>query len=159
MPPSPSPAPRRRSTEPGIVFTPGRLRPALLILLAGALALTVLHVGLSFTDDPMTGGEFRQWLGAALTAAIVVPFLFPDGRVTLTEDALLIGAGRRRVPWRDIRDLEVRRVLGVRHLVVRTTDGRRTTLHAPSSFLDRNFDRKVRVLTDHWQTAHAQPHP
>ncbi|MEU2284653.1 hypothetical protein ABZ614_22375 [Streptomyces sp. NPDC013178] len=69
--------------------------------------------------------------------------------MSLTDEALVLSGDRRRTILRtNIRRLEVQRTLGVSRVAVYTTDGRRTMLRAPMSFLDREFDRKVQILTE-----------
>ena len=122
------------------------------ILLAALIASAVLYTGLAFTADPMTLDEPWQWLSAASVASVVVPLLLRSDTVTLTPDAL-VARGRRPRPIARtaVLRLEVRGIMGVRQIIVHTTDGRRTTLHTPTSLLDREFDQKVEVFTRWWQ--------
>jgi hypothetical protein len=63
-----------------------------------------------------------------------------------------IGQGKRQIPWADIARIDVRRVLGVRQVSISLVTGKRLTLAAPLSFLDRRFDTRVEELTGWWQT-------
>ncbi|QYX80184.1 hypothetical protein [Streptomyces akebiae] len=122
--------------------------PVVLGLLGGT---ALLYAALALTSDPMGRDTLRQCVSAALTATVVVAILRRGDEVTLAEDALVVrGLRIRRIPWTGIRHLEVRRVLGVRQITLHTTDGRRATLRTPTSFLDREFDLKVEILTRWW---------
>ncbi|MFF1678559.1 hypothetical protein ACFVYG_21280 [Streptomyces sp. NPDC058256] len=135
-----------------ITFRQGPLQlalPAFLGLLGGT---ALVYAGLAFTADPMPLSEVKVCVSAAVVAAAGIALLNRHHGVSLTEEALVVrGNRRRRIPWTDIIRLEVRRVLGVRQVVVHTRDGRRTVLRAPTSFIDGGFDRKVGILTEHWE--------
>ncbi|WP_371580393.1 hypothetical protein [Streptomyces sp. NBC_01314] len=123
--------------------------PVVLGFLGGT---ALVYAGLALASDPMGGDRLRQCVSGALTATVVVAVLRRNDEVTLAEDALVVrGTRRRRIPWTGIQRLEVRRILGVRQITVHTTDGRRATLRTPMSFLDKEFDLKVEILTRWWQ--------
>ncbi|WP_326720726.1 hypothetical protein OHT59_15735 [Streptomyces sp. NBC_00243] len=89
-------------------------------------------------------------------ASAAVTVLTRHHGVILTEEVLVVrGNRRRRIPWTDIIRLEVRRILGVRQVIVHTRDGRATVLHAPTSFVDGQFDQKVAVLREWWEARHG----
>ncbi|WP_216589593.1 hypothetical protein [Streptomyces brasiliscabiei] len=135
-----------------ITYKPGLLQSVLPVLLGFLCGTALLYAGLALASDPMDGATLRQCLSGALTATVVVAVLRRQDELTLTEDALVMrGIRSRRVPWTAVRRLEVRRVLGVRRITLHTADGRRTTLHTPDSFLDKEFDLKAETLTRWWQ--------
>ncbi|MFI1052708.1 hypothetical protein [Streptomyces griseoruber] len=123
-------------------------------------ASLVLYVGHFFTDDPMSAGDLAQLLGWSLVGVAVLALTGRRRGVILTEDALVVVNGARRVfPWPGIERLQVRRVLGVSQVVAHLADGRRTTLPAPTSFVDPRFEEKVRELTECWQERRLSPPP
>ncbi|MEE1766633.1 MULTISPECIES: hypothetical protein [unclassified Streptomyces] len=134
-----------------ITYRPGLLQSVLPVVLGFLGGTALLWAALALTPDPMGRDTLRQCVVGALTATVVVAVLRRGDGVTLAEDALVVrGLRRRRIPWTGIRHLEVRRVVGVRQITVHTADGRRATLRTPTSFLDREFDRKVEILTRWW---------
>ncbi|MFD3930084.1 hypothetical protein [Streptomyces sp. NPDC058614] len=139
-----------------ITFRQGLLQLALPFLLAGLVGVGLVYTGLAFTSDPMPLSEVKEFLSAALVATAAVGVLTRHHGVSLTEEALVVRGNRRRlIPWTDIIRLEVRRVLGVRQVVVHTRDGRHTVLRAPTSFIDGGFDRKVEILGEWWEARHG----
>lgn len=135
-----------------ITYRHGLLQLAVLYLVPGLVAIGLVYGGLAFTSDPMPLSEVKQFLSAVVVATAAVTVLTRNHGVSLTEEALVVrGNRRRRIPWTDIVRLEVRRVLGVRQVIVHTRDGRATVLHAPTSFVDGQFDRKVGTLTEWWR--------
>ncbi|WP_327729799.1 hypothetical protein OG250_29745 [Streptomyces sp. NBC_00487] len=157
------PAPTGRGESETITYRSGMLQavlPVLPVLLGFLGGTALLCAGLALTADPMGRDTLRQCLSGAFTATVVVAVLRRGDDVTLTEDALVVrGTRRRRIPWPGIRRLEVRRILGVRRITVHTTDGRRVTLHTPTSFVDEGFDLKVEILTQWWQARRRSAHP
>ncbi|MFJ8112154.1 hypothetical protein [Streptomyces sp. NPDC096132] len=122
------------------------------VAVAFPCATLLLYACLAFTDDPMGAGELGRTVGWACFGVAGVALLRRSHGILLTEDALVVVNGwRRTLPWAGIDRLEVRRTLGVRQVVAHTKDGRRTTLPAPTSFLDKRFEDKVRTLTERWQ--------
>ncbi|WP_328839339.1 hypothetical protein [Streptomyces europaeiscabiei] len=146
------PPPIDRGEHETITYKPGMLQAVLPVLLGLLGGTALLYAGLALTSDPMRGDTLRQCLSGVLTATVVVAVLRRNDEVILAEDALVVrGTRRRRIPWTGIRRLEVRRGLGVRQITVHTTDGHRTALHTPTSFVDKEFDLKVEILTRWWQ--------
>ncbi|MFD3584849.1 hypothetical protein [Streptomyces sp. NPDC058683] len=147
-PSEPSPAQPPSGT---VSFRLGTLQLALPVLLGFLVGTALLYGGLAFTAQPMELRELGQCLTAAAVAGAVVPFLHRRHGVSLTEDALVVlGERSLRIPWADIRHLEVRRSWGVSHVAVHTADGRRRVLRAPISLLDGEFDRKARIIVERW---------
>ncbi|MEU9286878.1 hypothetical protein AB0D57_19740 [Streptomyces sp. NPDC048275] len=100
----------------------------------------------------MSAGELAPFLWATPVSCAVVALTGRGYGVSLTEEALVLSGDRRRPILRtDILRLEVQRSLGVSLIAVYTTDGRRTMLRAPTSFLDREFDRKAQIVIEWWQ--------
>ncbi|MCX5560656.1 hypothetical protein [Streptomyces sp. NBC_00038] len=139
-----------------ITFRQGPLQlalPAFLGILGGT---ALVYAGLALTADPMPLSEVKVCVSAAVVAAAGIALLNRHHGVSLTEEALVMrGNRRRRIPWTDIVQVEVRRTLGVRQVVVHTRDGRATVLRAPMSFVDGQFDRKVAVLREWWEARHG----
>ncbi|KUO05713.1 hypothetical protein AQJ58_39585 [Streptomyces sp. DSM 15324] len=104
--------------------------------------------------------DLAQVLGRSLVGVAVLTLTGRRRGVVLTEDALVVVDGaRRELPWSGIARLEVRRVLGVSQVVAHLADGRRTTLPAPTSFVDARFEAKVRELTQWWAERRLSPPP
>ncbi|MEU1185296.1 hypothetical protein ABZ464_48360 [Streptomyces sp. NPDC005820] len=134
-----------------------RAAPAALGFLSASLAL---YFGRFFSEDPMSVVELGQVVGWSFAGVTVLALTGRNRGVNLTEDALVVvHGGRRAFPWAGIERLEVRRAFGVRQVVAHLTDGRRTTLPAPTSFLDPRFDDKVRELTAYWEERRFSPPP
>lgn len=133
MPSRPPPTDRGENEE--VTYRSGALQSVLPVLLGLLGGTALLYAGLALTSDPMGRGTLERCLSGVVTATAVVSVLRRTDKVTLAEDALVVrGTRRRRIPWTGIRRLEVRRFLGVRQITVHTTDGRRATLHTPTSF-------------------------
>ncbi|MFE7836549.1 hypothetical protein ACFU53_10970 [Streptomyces sp. NPDC057474] len=146
------PAPVDHGEHETITYKSGTLQSVLPVLLGLLGGTALLYAGLALTSDPMRSDTLRQCLSGALTATVVVAVLRRNDEVALAEDALVVrGTRHRRIPWTGIERLEVRRILGVRQIAVHTTDGRRAMLHTPMSFVDKEFDLKVEILTQWWQ--------
>ncbi|MFF3503148.1 hypothetical protein [Streptomyces sp. NPDC003247] len=133
-----------------------RALPIALGILGGTL---FLYVVLAVTHGGMpTPGELRQMASVAPLAVVVATFLQRRDGVILTPDALVVaGLRRRRIAWAHIQRLEVRRSLGWRQVIVWTVDGRGTTLRAPASPGDPDFEAKVRTLVEWWETRRSTP--
>jgi hypothetical protein len=122
------------------------------VLLGCLIATALVYLGLAASGDPMSTGELEPFLWATPLSCAVAALTTRGYGVILTDEALvLIGDRRRRIVRTAILRLEVQRTLGVSRVAVYTTDGRRTMLRAPMSFLDREFDRKVQIITEWWQ--------
>jgi hypothetical protein len=99
----------------------------------------------------MTGG--LVFLVAATLTSLI---LWPGHGITLTPDAAIIHQGRVRVmDWRGVADISVEKEFGYRIVVIRGLDGQRLKLRAPTSFLDRRFDEKVKVIRACWHGQHT----
>ncbi|MFJ4619510.1 hypothetical protein [Streptomyces sp. NPDC088812] len=147
-----------KPVDPLIVFRPTVVQRALpgLVALPASLLLTVVLI--AFQGERASAAELWQWTSGALIAVVAVTFLPGSDRVTLTPDALVVvGLRRRRIPWAHILRLEVRRSLGVRQVIVWTVDGRGTTLQAPTSPGDPEFEAKVRTLVEWWEVRRSVP--
>ncbi|EKX60532.1 hypothetical protein [Streptomyces ipomoeae] len=129
------------------------------LILSGLLGGTALvYLLLEVTGEHMTAGELWSCLSVAVFASVVVPALPPHYRVELHDHCLvLLGSGRREIAWRDIIGVEIRKIAGLRTVVVLVSDGRRIPLRAPTPFLDRRFDDKVKILTDWWTARRGGP--
>lgn len=135
-----------------ITYKSGLLQSVLPVALGFLAGTAFLYAGLALTSDPMGRETLLQCLSGTLTATVVVAVLRRNDEITLADDALVVrGTRRRRIPWTGIERLEVRRVVGVRQITVHTKDGRRATLHTPTSFVDKEFDLKAETLTRWWQ--------
>ena len=114
--------------------------------------MALIYLGLAASGDLMSAGELEPFLWATPVGCAVAAFTARGYGVSLTDEALVLSGDRRRAILRtNIRRLEVQRTLGVSRVAVYTTDGRRTMLPAPMSFLDPEFDRKVQTITEWWQ--------
>jgi hypothetical protein len=118
--------------------------------------MRLLYLGLRWTADPMTATELRTCAYAAILATVAVVILPRSGGARLTPEHMVvfshIGQSKRQIPWADITRIDVRRVLGVRQVSISLVTGKRLTLAAPQSFLDRRFDTRVEELTGWWKT-------
>ncbi|MFC4501959.1 MULTISPECIES: hypothetical protein [Streptomyces] len=115
-------------------------------------AVLLLQIFQALAGHVMPANVWEQTIGGSFVGAVVLVLVSCRHGVILTEDELVVRNGwRRRIPRAGIERLEVRRVLGVSQVVVRTKDGRYTTLPAPTSFLDSQFEAKARELTRWWQ--------
>lgn len=122
------------------------------VLLGCLTAMALIYLGLAASGDLMSAGELEPFLWATPVGCAVAAFTARGYGVSLTDEALVLSGDRRRAILRtNIRRLEVQRTLGVSRVAVYTTDGRRTMLPAPMSFLDPEFDRKVQTITEWWQ--------
>ena len=122
------------------------------VLLGCLTAMALIYLGLAASGDLMSAGELEPFLWATRVGCAVAAFTARGYGVSLTAEALVLSGDRRRAILRtNIRRLEVQRTLGVSRVAVYTTDGRRTMLPAPMSFLDPEFDRKVQTITEWWQ--------
>ncbi|MFD7133308.1 hypothetical protein [Streptomyces sp. NPDC059894] len=131
---------------------------ALPCLVAFLCAVPLLAVVLAVEGERLPAAELGQLTSGALLAALVVPFLQREDGVILTPDALVaVGVRRRRIAWAHIQRLEVRRSLGWRQVIVWTADGRGTTLRAPASPGDPDFEAKVRTLVEWWEARRSAP--
>jgi hypothetical protein len=145
-----------RHTEGTPEYRVGAAQAAVPALVGAALAVCLVYLGLRWTADPMTATELRTCAHAVILATVAVVILPRSGGARLTPEHMVvfshIGQGKRRIPWADITRIDVRRVLGVRQVSISLVTGKRLTLAAPQSFLDRRFDTRVEELTGWWET-------
>lgn len=145
-----------RHTEGTLEYRVGAAQAAVPVLVGTALAMRLLYLGLRWTADPMTATELRTCAYAAILATVAVVILPRSGGARLTPEHMVvfshIGQSKRQIPWADITRIDVRRVLGVRQVSISLVTGKRLTLAAPQSFLDRRFDTRVEELTGWWKT-------
>lgn len=150
----------RAARGSGRSFRLGTAHRALPGALGFLAASVLLYAGRLVTGDPMGVGELGHLLGWSLVGVVVLTLTGRTRGVTLTEDALVVvHGGRRALPWAGVERLEVRRRFGVSQVVAHLADGRRTTLPAPTSFLDARFEDEVRELTECWERRRLSPPP
>jgi hypothetical protein len=128
---------------------------ATLPMLAGAwLALGIVAVIAWHEGYPLRAFEFRNF--ALFTLALpVMSLAFRPKYVTLTPTGLIARGPRTRViDWRNVANVAVQKQYGWRMVIISDVRGRWTRLHAPWSFLDRDFDAKVRVIRACWLGQH-----
>lgn len=141
-----------------IRFSP-TLRNRLLQLLGVPLgvllgALMVLLTAHGDTSSLRPWRDILQPILAGLGGAGLMS-LFSNQGVTLRPDALVMhrfGSSRVTVPWPAIVGLTLRDFPGSRQIVIHRSDGRRTTLRAPTGgFLgDKEFEARYHTIGTWW---------
>ncbi|MCM2388034.1 hypothetical protein [Streptomyces albipurpureus] len=136
-----------------IVYRPSRVQIALPAASAIVVATLLLYLGLLFTEDPLPAGDLGKGLLLALIAGAAC-FVLPRPKgVQATRSALVVGrSARGRIPWADVVAIQVGPSIFGRRVVVALKDGRRFTLAAPLSLLDREFDQKAEGLIARWES-------
>ncbi|MFF8278382.1 hypothetical protein ACF05T_20095 [Streptomyces lateritius] len=143
-------------TRETVDFRRGQAQDVLPLVVGGVAGLGLLYLALWWDSEPMTA-ETLRWCaqsGAAGVAALLVIPRPPAARLTADHLVVVTATGsRRRVPWADITRIEVRSgVFGTRQVSVGLVTGECLTLLAPTSFLDRRFDARLRELGAWWET-------
>lgn len=145
-----------RRTDGTPEYRVGAAQAAVPLLVGAALAMCLLYLGLRWTADPMTTTELRTGAYAVILATGAVVILPRSGGARLTPEHMVvyaaIGQGKRQIPWADITRIDVRSILGIRQVSISLVTGKRLTLAAPQSFLDRRFDTRGEELTGWWET-------
>jgi hypothetical protein len=137
-----------------------RLRPTYAQTFVPLAALPAVWVGvavaMALRGHPIWS-ELPGAIGQLTVAVGVVAWLAARSEsVELAPDHLRIRALGRSVPRSEITSVRVEPWMGVRRVVVHHGPGRRLALPAPTSFLDRRFDRKALAVLD-WAAGQDGP--
>ncbi|MET8974194.1 hypothetical protein ABZX85_01110 [Streptomyces sp. NPDC004539] len=127
------------------------------LLIAYGPCLPVVAAMELFLDLGLTRGDILFILFGPTLAVLIMPYVTRRHRVRLTEAGIRFRGGLRHhhVLWTEIAHLVPSPLLGVRRIVIHTTRGKRHVLPAPLSFVDPEFDRKAREITDWWHQHRA----
>ena len=106
------------------------------------------------------GSTGRGIVWTALAALLVVTYFAQAGwGVDLGPDgARLRGLRQRLIPWHEVRDVEVKSLMGVRGVVLHRSSGAKTRLRAPvdaAMMRDPAFDAKVDGIRRWWTSHHG----
>ncbi|MEO3974900.1 hypothetical protein [Streptomyces sp. CAU 1734] len=137
--------------------TPQFSAPFVLSVLPAALLLRAV---LLVTGEPVSAAGFRDSLGIFAAAALGCLLLPRPRAVTASPRGIVFGkGGRGRAEWGEVIGIGVRRRAGIRTVLLSLRDGRRITLRAPISFLDRRFDGSVAELRARWRNHRGDAEP
>lgn len=133
-----------------------RYRPTLLqrvvpVLVGSILGLAVAYIIIVVGGSAPSTAEMKYGLIFLFATTLTNLILRPGYGIMLTPESATIHQGRLHVmDWRGVADISVEKEFGCRIMVIRGLDGQRVKLRVPS-FLDREFDEKVKVIRAYWQ--------
>jgi hypothetical protein len=124
------------------------------VFLAGSvLGVAIAGGAIVANGGAVTPAGFKQGLFFVVVATLTGVFVRPDHGITATPESVVINGSRKRVMgWRSIADIAVANRYGFRTVVIKGFEGQYFRLLAPYSFLDREFDDKVKTIREYWQS-------